>query len=417
MKKVLLLLTCAIWGVACSDQEVLNIEPKLSPQLRSVSTNRSYEEAFEIAQKSITILNNRNNTRAISRQIDTSDCPVITSSKKTRSAMMNDTLIYVFNFENNEGFALVSASKGTEGLLAITEKGHYMLGKESDNESFDYFIEKAKDYVMASKIPPIEPIDTTISINVVKEQIDNIVGPYISVKWGQNDPEGVYFSNGIAGCTNTAMAQIMSYYCWPNNINLTYNGSGSYDLDWIAMNKHNNFSSLENECNGRTTHTMVAKLCRQLGFLNSSQCFDYFTNTQTERVGRSTLVTLGYNVGNWTSYTQSYVKRQLDQNHLLLMIGQLHQSEAGHAWVVDGYRIIGPIEYVYKKIGNGDWFIDEIYDKTTYYNHINWGFYGDNDGYFVGGIFAMSDYSFPDTGNNPGNYNFDWGLKVLSVYK
>ena len=416
MKKILLVIS-TLFIVACSRQDVIDIKPEQTLQSYTISTKRSYEEAIEIAQKSIKFINNKDNTRARQQIIDTKNCSIITTGNKTRSAIANDTLIYVFNFENNEGFALVSASKSTEGLLAITEKGHYTPGEKSENAGFDILIERAKDYVMASQRPPIEPTDTMITINVEEKQIDDVVGPYISVKWGQDDPEGIYFLNGIAGCSNIAIAQIMSYFRYPNKINLTYNNSGSYDLDWEAMNTHKNSKSQESECNGKSTHTMIAKLCRQIGQLNHSVCYQGATNTITEKYGHTTLIELGYKVGNWTTYSQSYVKKQLDQNHLLLMIGQLHQSKAGHTWVIDGYRINGTIEYVYKKVGNGHWYIDETFDRTTYYNHINWGFYGDNDGYYVDGIFAMSAFKYPDTDNNPETYNFDWGLKLLSVYK
>lgn len=418
MEKILLFVLSFIVFTSCTDTEELIINQQQPAEV--LSTRRSYTEALDIAQRSILMLNGDYVTRTVPnmRRIDTNETKVIRASAMTRSFSSNiDTLIYVFNFENDEGFALVSASKNTEGLLAVTEKGHLNPNEQTGIGGFDILLENAKKYVLQSAIPPIEPIDSMISINVVDCELDSIVGPYLSVRWGQGEPEGLYFPNYIAGCANTAMAQIMSYYNFPETINLTYNKFERLALNWPAMKTHHNSSHTVSDCNDATTHAMIGKLCRQLGKMNNSKFSLGSTNTQTDLYGGETLNTIGYNVGGWRSYSSSYVKSQLNQKHLLLMIGQLHGASGGHVWVLDGYRIIGPISYLYKKIGNGEWFLDDVIDRTVYYNHINWGFYGSNNGYYADNIFNMALCYDADTDSNDFFYNFDWRLKILSVYK
>ena len=66
----------------------------------------------------------------------------------------NDTLLYVFNFENNEGFALVSASKNTEGLMAIVEQGYCDPDTPSEIEGFEMFKDMAKEYHLEGRQEP-----------------------------------------------------------------------------------------------------------------------------------------------------------------------------------------------------------------------------------------------------------------------
>lgn len=417
MKKILLL-TPLILLLSCTESNE-NL-PNQQELPETVSIHRSYSEALKIAQNSILLLDGNSKTRSISetRKIDLEKTKIIKANPTTRSLMQNnDTLIYVFNFENNKGFALVSASNKTEGLLAVTEEGHFIPNEKSQIDGLNMFIEKAKTYVSKSIIPPIEPIDTMISIRAVDVDVDSIVGPYVSVKWGQDEPEGIFFNNKIAGCTNIAMAQIMSYFNYPSNIHLSYNNSGYLALNWPAMKSHHDKSHTVRQCNDEATHNMIGKLCRELGHLNKSQAREKSTETITGTVAIPTLNKLGFNTKDWKSYNTSYVKNQLNEHHLIMMTGQLHNSNEGHTWVIDGYRVIGKRLYTYKKIGKGPWFVDEVIDQTSYYNHINWGFYGMNNGYFAENVFDMTEITYRDTTYNPYNYNFDWNLRVLSVYR
>lgn len=106
--KVLFLFLVTIMMAACSNSEVVESEPMI-PVKMEVKSIRSYEDALNIAQASISMLDGSlSTTRGLSnsRKIDMKDMSVIKMDSKTRASLnINDTLIYVFNFENNEGFA------------------------------------------------------------------------------------------------------------------------------------------------------------------------------------------------------------------------------------------------------------------------------------------------------------------------
>lgn len=398
---------------ACTRQD--GIETITTNSNNDISTIRSYEEALKIAQDAIPILEKKSTTRgkSKSRKIDLNENKVFKLDAKTRTQTSNDTLIYVFNFENNEGFALVSASKNTEGLLAITEKGYCDPNTRSDIGGFELFLEMAKEYVAYSRSGGlIDYKDSLISTTY------NYVGPYITVMWGQDCPEGEFCPNGAAGCTNTAMAQIMTYFQTPSSISLTYSGrdKSSQSLYWSAMTFHNSGHPVT-VCSDTTIHKAIGRLHRQLGELNHSTYHTdgSGTGTQTQYYARSTFISLGYSCGNWSNYTGTSARNELNNAHLFLIRGETASGD-GHAWAFDGY--ITKTEVYYEMINSGvGWTpTGDIRYVISNYNHFNWGWEGDNNGYFYEGIYDTSQGSIWDTSFHYMNYNYGTDIKLLSVY-
>ena len=264
--KSLLMLAAIVMMTACTtNEDELGLSPE-QPAKHSLSEMRSYEEALQIAQNSISLLNSREATRASSiRKINLADSKVVMRDAATRSSNgCNDTLMYVFNFEDNKGFAIVSASKSTEGLLAVTEKGYYDPEEGSNVESFNFFMEKARDYVAKApklRFPPDIPLPESRDSFAYENTTQ---GPFLTVEWGELYPEGELCPNGLSGCANTAMAQLMSYYGLPTGIDINYPGADvSYQaLDWTQMKAHQTGHAV-GFCPTTTTHQAISRLLRQ----------------------------------------------------------------------------------------------------------------------------------------------------------
>lgn len=397
---------------ACSNHEKIDSTPTKTNMF--VSGIRSYAEALKIAQDAIPMLNGGATTRREfnDRKIDLSKKEVIKLDAKTRvNNNINDTLIYVFNFENNEGFALVSASKNTEGLLAITEKGHCDPSTRSNVCGFEIILDLVKDYVANSKSRDlIDYKDSLISATY------NYVGPYVTVQWGQDHAEGEFCPNGAAGCSNTAMAQIMSYYQHPSSINLNYPGrdKSSQSLNWTAMKAHGTEHYLSS-CIDTTTHKSIGRLHRQLGEWNHSVYnSNGSTSTSTMTFAPATFGNLGYSY-NFGITNALSIRSELNNAHLLLIRGETASQDA-HAWVLDGNVKQDGVYYEMMNNGTGWIFTGEVHYKTLYYNHMNWGWYGTNNGYFIEDIFNTSQGSFWDTSSHYVNYNYGYYVWLLSVY-
>lgn len=391
---------------------------------------RSFEEALQIAQNSISLLNSGEATRASSiRKINLADSKAVMRDAATRSSNgSNDTLMYVFNFEDNKGFAVVSALKSTEALLAVTEKGNYDPEVGSDVENFNYFMEKAKDYVAKSPIlrfPPDIPLPESRDSFAYENTTQ---GPFLTVEWGELYPEGELCPNGLSGCANTAMAQVMSYYGLPTGIDINYPGADvSYQaLNWTQMKAHQTGHAV-GFCQTTTTHQAISRLLRQLGKMSVSS---YTTDPLlgTPRTYTVSLVkvphvldSLGYAYTNWSMYDfDNHIKNQLNAQHPLILDGESvhHGITTSHNWVVDGYIISKTYHYVLvHPLGNtNEWVIDSVTVTTKKLCHYNWGWYGDCNGYFASGVFDTQAPDVP-TLSSEHDYDFSAGdVYVLPVY-
>lgn len=138
-------------GAACTEQ-VENIETQNGMPVSVYGHTRTIEEAIAIANDGIQMLE-RNKTRAevgTKREIDEEQIKCITSEKTRGGSTSTDTLMYIVNFEDEQGFAVVSANPATEGLLAVTEMGSYDEETVKQNEEFSIFMSLANEYVSST---------------------------------------------------------------------------------------------------------------------------------------------------------------------------------------------------------------------------------------------------------------------------
>jgi hypothetical protein len=424
--KLISVLSIALFITACSNQESYEQGSFQTKSNNPESDIRSYEEALAIAQASIPMLEQTSsNTRSghIQRKIDLNDKKVfkLDEKEKTRAySNINDTLIYVFNFEDNAGFALVSASKNTDGLLAITEQGYCDPDTPSEIEGLEMFKAMAKEYVRRATVEiPRGPNDPIIETRDSITYSYSTVGPYVNVRWGQLHPEGEYCPNGKSGCTNTAMAQIMAYYNYPTSIDLTYTGAdiNTQSLNWSSMKAHNTGHVLS-ACSTPEYHKAIGRLMRQLGELNHSEYKTtpkVATSTHSQVYAIPTFTSLGYTCGNWNTYAGFFARAQLNNAHLFLIRGTC--DEGGHAWVLDGYKTVTiTIREMARTATSGWFFTGQVSVENDHYMHFNWGWYGDSNGYFAEGVYDTTQAQYYDAVTTDSVHNFTTGIKLLNVY-
>ncbi len=140
--------------------------PEERPTEKTTSRNplmRSPQEAIDIAQRAYEeFYGDATPESRSSRGRSVVDCsrPVeIVRGPASRSSG-SDTLLYVVNFEDDQGFAVIAATRAVDELLAVTSQGHYYPESDPDAESvpaFDMWMETAREYV--ASLPPT-PVDT-----------------------------------------------------------------------------------------------------------------------------------------------------------------------------------------------------------------------------------------------------------------
>lgn len=398
--------------------------------MKRTSPNRTYEEALVVAQEAIGLLDENTVTRSgRPRTINTKDVQYIVNTSSTRAEGELDTLMYVFNYENNEGFAVVSANRATEGLIAVTEHGHYVSGEETGNGGFDLYMDMAERYILtaAEPLPFLGDGDQEIltQYRMFVDRDTATIGPLVSVRWGQDWPYNiacpVYNGNSTkAGCVAVAIAQIMTYYQHPKSFTVSYASTiYSQILNWNLILEHrfteNNASHTCSQCSTTGGHNLTGSLIREIGKQVEMSYGVLASGSDSETFAKSALQHFGYSSGSYQTYSSDVVTNSLINRKLVYMRGGIN-ADNGHAWVVDGYRLIHEVHReCVKPINAFEWTELRRWTEDHYYHHINWGWNGESNGFFLLNVFDTSRPSQLDPGMSivEANYNFTVDLKII----
>lgn len=209
----------------------------------SSSNYRSLEEGLKDAD--VLFKKMGMNTRSQSRKVKS----VETLNQSTRSASP-ESAFYIVNYENNEGFALLSADKRLEPVFAISEEGSMNLSDTIYNKSLAYYIRGIENYAGAIPSDPNGKIllDST-KVDVPQDLVGVVSFPLLGNEnlgsilplFHQRAPFNKYcFTNtgeqALVGCAPLAAGTLMAYYEWPEKY-------GDYVFDWAAMKKNQDHDS------------------------------------------------------------------------------------------------------------------------------------------------------------------------------
>ena len=227
---------------------------------------------------------------------------------------------------------------------------------------------------------------------------DEYVAPKTSnLKWGQEFPEGKYFSNNLSGCGPTALAIGLAYLKYPPQIVITRNGPKElYPLNWEDICKHTqSYSMVEHElgldCRNCTEarHESIAILCRQIATNANATSDTLGTSVNRYNLGNAAISLLSSNhvPDNFKSISASGIRSACNSG-IALFRGGVDDSNFGHIWVVDGYKYTSTLVRVYEVDnnvisldGSNEELIDE-YREIKFTVSCNWGWNGRYNGYF-----------------------------------
>lgn len=350
----------------------------------------------------------------------------------------SDTLIYIVNFTNEEGFVLVSGDTRTEQILAASETGNINVNEEIEESSgVNVFLANAEilfeEQIMLAEEKETKLLDEVLAkigegedtrsrrrnnINVKTGAWENVdrINPLVQVTWGQRDP---YNNNAPlisgqrppAGCVATAIAQVMSYHRFP----LSYN--------WSTINQHTN----SRWGSHAPAHAEIARLFRTIADnvnmqwgLNRSGAWVYDAPSHFSKMGyRNTGKYQGYNfdkiklsildrlpvIISGYAIEETYKKRKW-----FLGKKKTYKSyKEGHAWVIDGLITRRRLVEVERR-GR---IIYSYYQYESLVN-CNYGWNGMDDGYYNSAAFDTNKGPVTRSGES-GNYQFK--LEMLTDIK
>jgi hypothetical protein len=431
--KILFLMTI-ISIASCSRKEmdttdILN-EKTAKEDIRAAKFTRAMQTARDAAR----LLDGESITRAeYDRQIDENEIKFIVADNATRSDAEPDTLMYVFNYVDDAGFAVVSAVGESGEMLAVTEQGHFNSMEEIENEGFRIFMEAATVYTDSLRWAEKEATrgggqtgpEYLEDYMVIIDTVAAYYPPLISTCWEQGRPYNEFcpYDDGIqcpTGCVAIAVGQILGYHEYPTCWMLGYlNGNPEINVDWSSL-KSQSTCSLCTSYYFCTDHIPLAIILRQIGFL-ANMNYDANGSCTTDDWAKTALSHLGYNTSNVINYSFDYVKYSIEMGRPLYMGASRCVNDIidGHAWVIDGYSETIYTYYCYSKPHNFlTWTLENTLVYTYRYNHINWGWGGDCNGFFSSNCFNTQSGSY-DTGcSHLHDVNFTFNFKIIyNIYK
>ncbi|MDE6246600.1 MAG: C10 family peptidase [Muribaculaceae bacterium] len=397
MKKIFYLLVFAILLVACEKEKDIICGDSKGDELVI-----GLEEAIALANTAPMQFSDYSTRSGSYKSVDKSKIELIIAST-TRSAA--DTLMYVINYKNAEGFAIISHKRINSPILVYAEQGTYLPNSTSKISGFEEYLESAKQYLSDIEIDGMS--ESKIGINPdpslyeyktdVTERNDTVL-PQIKVEWGQQGIYGSFCPNGIAGCSNTGIAMAMSHFEYPKQLSLSFpdKPATSVNLNWKSIKKHTSqdyyssnpgdygtwseTSSLDSHGCKKSDWLAIGCLMRELGHRSNS---DYSksdgTSTPFSKT-HATLKGLGFNVTDIADY-KSCCGRAVSENALMIMCGT--NDDGTHLWMIDGYRYHEYLAIKWRKYKYSyAWEEVSSYSYNKIYYHCNWGWNGMYNGYY-----------------------------------
>ena len=399
-----------VTGVSsCTSDEPVVLESVSNDMLvcNNSSHLRTLSDAYEIALRATSMLDDLEDVRSrgiSQRVLDVKNPAKVIRNPLSRGAgVINDTLMYVINYADSMGFAVVSAVKGTPELIAVTMKGSYDPSQPGDNPGFNMYMENAAQVLGSGGIAidssMFDPNGHIKPATFEKTLRDTVwikrVAPKARVNWGQSNPEGRECPNGKSGCALTAAAMAMCGLKYPTSIQLTYNPLkiSTLSLNWSELKKLKSWDLPRYGANDNNeVSETIAKLCRQLGKLAGTKYHVDYHSWENSSSGTTTdgvdemFNELGINhyKGNVTSGSLS---NDMNPESEVLVRGTKadDNNSVGHMWLCDGVKHYKIRNRYYRSFDSGaTWTLQATdYSQEYIYNMFNWGWNGGENGYFL----------------------------------
>lgn len=332
----------------------------------------SLEQALQIARRfSVGTMPSQVRGRRIP---STQMTPKLAHSLKSRVAAGKDN-VYVINYGNDLGFAIVAGENGTEGEV---------LGY-CDHGSFDYdnCPVQLKD-LLAYYSTAIDSLRQNPALAVsprkkVKGSGMTVVTPLLTTRWNQWAPYNNSCPTGCpTGCYPTAIAQVMNYWKWPKVSIGEVDGEdfSGHVYDWDNMLDEYNWWDGYTAEQANAVATLMADIGKAFGTVYRPEGSPTgFTDYPLKENFHYKLSPSAPPTGKTAAELQEVMMAELDAKRPVLYCGgPMTSSEDCHALVCDGYTSTGFFHFNYGWGGICD----------GYYKHAIIPYYSDNATLIIG---------------------------------
>lgn len=389
-----------------------NIDLPVSGNVNEPSSAEiSLEEAEKEVVKLLSLLDSETKGSSSSRYI-VNGYKLENNTKNSLSE--NLPKLYVFNFNDNKGFAIASGDRRLPPVFCVIDTGTFIEGEEIPLGASFFLsaIEEEYNSILCANGYDL-PITERDSINIDfgeggGEFIDptflvygswydvSSKGTKLDCQWGQGDPFNAkcFTSEGeqaLVGCVAVAVGQVMYY--WEKDAE--YNG---HTYNWDLMKPLINKSAMNNSINREYVQDLLSDLGR-----SENLAMDYGTDGSAaycSNISR-TFLNFGYSSGGTgQDYDESVIMDEIDCDCPVIICGKSHKFEyvfwgqlrtnysGGHEWLIDQY-ILQAREVQTYDTDTGQLINTSVENRTLF--HCNFGWSGRWNGYYLSGIFNTNN--------------------------
>lgn len=325
-----------------------------------------------------------------------------------------DTLMYLVNFDDSEGFAVLAGDRRlSENVYCISENGN--ISKEDFADAFDYLHsdspltksnnrEKGEFTDIGQKFVPALMLSSMLAdlkygkiIEDENAKTKAKIRPNgvicLKTKWGQREPFNKFIPGKYpTGCVSTACAQIMQYCKIPSTpiflgitcswelMETVHNINGSTASELAKDQTALFLADIGSQENCKITYGEKSSSGYASGVVRALKNFGY----------KDVKKHLGFGSKN-QKRASSMIGAQLP----IYIDGSDYHHGGGHAWVLDG-----------------DW---------NGYFHCNWGWYGIWDGFYAKHNYFPVDAREYVAAEDPGTTSddvakkdYDWNFSIIT---
>jgi hypothetical protein len=350
----------------------------------------SLETAQQVSQSFFT-----NNPRGILRHLAAMPQVLTRVAYSSNAAQQSDAPFYIFN-RNTGGFVMVAGDDAAMPILGYSETGSFDAAAMPAN--LRWWLEEYSTQIAFIRASKLSADSETLQLwndylygNLQQNApaAPAAVAPLLTTTWDQSSYYNQLCPSDMpTGCVATAVAQIMKYHNHPvqgvGSHTYTHPTFGTLSANFAATTyQWTNMPNALLTSSSPAEKTAVATLMYHLGVATNMEYASSGSGTSGWEAFLALKNHFNYDVGMQLLYCEDYtnsawvnlVKEELNASRPVYYAGD--DGENGHAFVCDGY------------------------DNNNYF-HINWGWGGYYDGYFL--LSALKPEG-QGIGGNQGGYN------------
>jgi len=321
------------------------------------------------------------------------------------SVTLENDCFYVFTAGADNGFVIISGDDRTEPVLGYADSGTFSVEDMPSNMKswLDEYARQIRFLQQSASAPS----------HVAKIPTHPAIDPLVTTKWDQGYPYNklcpVFFDEEkygrtVTGCGATAMAQLMKYHQHPAKTTKTIPGYkcetdrsdflGTSSPSYLSVPAQSvttlDWGNMLNKYVGKETAAQEDAVAKLMLLCGASSGMDY----GIDELGSS-------------SYSLNTYKALIDymdyDKSMQFILRDAYSATNWDAIIYDEMAASRPIFYSGQSTNGGHAFVIDGYDGNGYY-HVNWGWSGMHNGFFLLDVLTPGDDS--GIGAGEGGYNF-----------